>query len=100
VGHWLGTAACAELVQQLRNVVFRRVLGDDQRTRDLLRLSAGVKLEDDPLDAAKDMLNNMSMLRKRPTLQEVANTAAFLASDRGSGITASIVNVTSGITAL
>jgi NAD(P)-dependent dehydrogenase (short-subunit alcohol dehydrogenase family) len=62
--------------------------------------TAGVKLEDDPLDAAKDMLKNMSMLRKRPTLQEVADTAAFLASDRGSGITASIVNVTSGVTAL
>jgi NADP-dependent 3-hydroxy acid dehydrogenase YdfG len=38
-------------------------------------------------------------LRKRPTLQEVADTAAFLASDSGSGITASIVNVSSGITA-
>ena len=62
--------------------------------------TAGVKLEDDPLDAAKDMLKNMSMLRKRPTLQEVADTAAFLASDRGSGITASIINVTSGVTAL
>jgi NAD(P)-dependent dehydrogenase (short-subunit alcohol dehydrogenase family) len=62
--------------------------------------TAGVVLENDPFNAAKDMLNTMSMLRKRPTLQEVADTAAFLASDRGSGITASIVNVTSGISAL
>jgi NAD(P)-dependent dehydrogenase (short-subunit alcohol dehydrogenase family) len=62
--------------------------------------TAGVVLENDPLQPAKDMLSNMSMLRKRPTLQEVAETAAFLASDRGSGITASIVNVTSGISAL
>lgn len=52
------------------------------------------------LEAAKDALVGMSMLRKRPTVQEVADTAAFLASDRGSGVTASIVNVTSGISAL
>ena len=62
--------------------------------------TAGVVLENDDLGAAKDMLVGMSMLRKRPTLQEVADTAAFLASDRGGGITASIVNVTSGISAL
>src|SRR5205085_1976934 len=61
--------------------------------------TAGVVFEDDELQAAKDMLIGMSMLRKRPTLQEVADTAVFLASDRGSGITASIVNVSSGITA-
>ena len=62
--------------------------------------TAGVVLENDPLQAAKDMLKSMSMLRKRPTLQEVADTAAFLASDRASGITASIINVTSGVSAL
>jgi NAD(P)-dependent dehydrogenase (short-subunit alcohol dehydrogenase family) len=62
--------------------------------------TAGVVLANDPLDAAKDMLVSMSMLRKRPTIQEVADTATFLASDRGSGITASIVNVSSGVTAL
>ena len=62
--------------------------------------TAGVVVANDPLEAAKDMLVSMSMLRKRPTIQEVADTATFLASDRGSGITASIVNVSSGITAL
>jgi enoyl-[acyl-carrier-protein] reductase (NADH) len=41
----------------------------------------------------------MSMLRKRPTIQEFADMAAFLASDRASGTTASIVNVNSGISA-
>jgi NAD(P)-dependent dehydrogenase (short-subunit alcohol dehydrogenase family) len=61
--------------------------------------TAGVVLENDPLDAAKDALVGLSMLRKRPTVQEVADTATFLASDRASGITASIVNVNSGITA-
>lgn len=63
-----------------------------------------VQLAADPslgsLEAVKDALVGMSMLRKRPTVQEVADTAAFLASDRGSGVTASIVNVTSGISAL
>lgn len=52
------------------------------------------------LESAKDALVGMSMLRKRPTAREVADTAAFIASDHGSGITASIVNVTSGISAL
>ncbi len=61
--------------------------------------TAGVVMENDPLHAAKDMLVSMSMLRKRPTIQEFADTAAFLASDRGSGITASVINVNSGISA-
>jgi NAD(P)-dependent dehydrogenase (short-subunit alcohol dehydrogenase family) len=61
--------------------------------------TAGVVLENDPLNAAKDMLVSMSMLRKRPTIQEFADTAAFIASDRGSGITASVINVNSGISA-
>jgi enoyl-[acyl-carrier-protein] reductase (NADH) len=61
--------------------------------------TAGVVMENDPLNAAKDMLVNMSMLRKRPTIQEFADTAAFIASERGSGITASVINVNSGISA-
>ena len=39
--------------------------------------TAGVVLENDPLEAAKDRLVGMSMLRKRPTIQEFADTAAF-----------------------
>ena len=61
--------------------------------------TAGVVLENDSLNAAKDMLVSMSMLRKRPTIQEFADTAAFIASERGSGITASVINVNSGISA-
>jgi NAD(P)-dependent dehydrogenase (short-subunit alcohol dehydrogenase family) len=61
--------------------------------------TAGVVMENDPLHAAKDMLASMSMLRKRPTIPEFADTAAFVASDRGSGITASVINVNSGISA-
>jgi len=55
--------------------------------------------EDRELEVAKDGLINMSMLRKRPTVQQFADTAAFVASDRGSGITASVINVNSGISA-
>jgi NAD(P)-dependent dehydrogenase (short-subunit alcohol dehydrogenase family) len=62
--------------------------------------TAGVVVANDPLESAKNMLVAMAMLRKRPTIEEVADTAAFVASDRGSGITASIVNVSSGISAL
>jgi NAD(P)-dependent dehydrogenase (short-subunit alcohol dehydrogenase family) len=61
--------------------------------------TAGVVVENDPLQTAKDMLARMSMLRKRPTIQEFADTAAFIASDKGSGITASVINVNSGISA-
>jgi NAD(P)-dependent dehydrogenase (short-subunit alcohol dehydrogenase family) len=71
--------------------------------------TAGVALDEDwlaahpddrQLEAAKDsILIGASMLRKRPTIQQFADTAAFIASDRGSGITASIINVNSGISA-
>ena len=54
---------------------------------------------DRQLESAKDALVGMSMLRKRPTVQQFADTAAFIASERGSGITASIVNVNSGLSA-
>lgn len=38
----------------------------------------------------------MRMTRRSPTLALVAETAAFLASDRAAGITGAFVNVTSG----
>jgi enoyl-[acyl-carrier-protein] reductase (NADH) len=39
----------------------------------------------------------MTMLRRAPSLAQVADTAAFLASDRAGGITGTIVNVTCGL---
>ena len=47
----------------------------------------------DPADVER-VLAGMSMLRRAPRLAQVADTAAFLASDRASG---TIVNVTSGL---
>jgi NAD(P)-dependent dehydrogenase (short-subunit alcohol dehydrogenase family) len=46
-----------------------------------------------------DLMAPLSLLGRGPTLEELADTAVFVASDRGSGITASIVNVSSGVSA-
>jgi enoyl-[acyl-carrier-protein] reductase (NADH) len=40
------------------------------------------------------------MMGKGPTAEQFADTAAFVASDRGSGITGSIVNVSAGVSGL
>jgi NAD(P)-dependent dehydrogenase (short-subunit alcohol dehydrogenase family) len=45
------------------------------------------------------MLSGMALLGRVPRLQEVADVAAFLASDKASGMTASIANVTAGLVA-
>ena len=50
----------------------------------------------DPDDVDR-MLSGMAMLGRTPRIPDVAETAAFLASDRASGITANIVNVTCGL---
>jgi enoyl-[acyl-carrier-protein] reductase (NADH) len=42
-------------------------------------------------------LAQMTMLRRAPALAQVANTAAFLASDWAGGITGTITNVTCGL---
>lgn len=46
-----------------------------------------------------DLMAPLSMLNRGPTLQQLADTAAFVASDRASGITGSIINVSSGVSA-
>jgi enoyl-[acyl-carrier-protein] reductase (NADH) len=43
------------------------------------------------------MISGSAMLRRAPRLAQVAETAAFLASDHAAAITASIVNVTCGL---
>ena len=44
-----------------------------------------------------DMISGMAALRRTPQLADVAETAAFLASDRAAGITGSMTNVTAGL---
>jgi NAD(P)-dependent dehydrogenase (short-subunit alcohol dehydrogenase family) len=47
--------------------------------------------------AAEQMIAGMSALRRAPRLADVAEVAAFLASDRAAGMTGTIANVTSGL---
>jgi 3-oxoacyl-[acyl-carrier protein] reductase len=42
-------------------------------------------------------LEDMTLLKRLPTLDEVANTAVFLASDHASSITGSVANLTAGM---
>ena len=49
------------------------------------------------VSAAVQMIAQMSVLRRAPSLANVAEVAAFLASDRASGITGTMANVTSGL---
>jgi NAD(P)-dependent dehydrogenase (short-subunit alcohol dehydrogenase family) len=60
---------------------------------DIQKVNAGGP---DPDDVDR-MLSQMAWLGRTPRIPDVAETAAFLASDRASGITASIVNVTCGL---
>jgi NAD(P)-dependent dehydrogenase (short-subunit alcohol dehydrogenase family) len=44
-----------------------------------------------------ELIGGLSALGRAPRLQQVADTAAFLASDSAAGITATVVNVTCGL---
>jgi len=46
-----------------------------------------------------DQMARLSLLGRGPTVEQLADAATFVASERGSGITASIVNVSSGVSA-
>jgi NAD(P)-dependent dehydrogenase (short-subunit alcohol dehydrogenase family) len=58
------------------------------------RRGTGLSAED-----IERVLGPMTMLRHAPRLAQVADAAAFLASDRAAGMTATIVNVTCGLVA-
>jgi enoyl-[acyl-carrier-protein] reductase (NADH) len=45
----------------------------------------------------EQMIAGMAALRRAPRLANVAEVAAFLASDRAAGMTGTMVNVTSGL---
>jgi NAD(P)-dependent dehydrogenase (short-subunit alcohol dehydrogenase family) len=63
----------------------------------LAAVNSDLQLDDDALQGFLDQLASMRMLRRSPSLANVADTAAFLASDRAAGITGTFVNVTGGI---
>ena len=55
-------------------------------------------VEMDPAEVEK-AIAGMALLRRAPRLQQFADTVAFLASDRAAAITATRINVTSGLVA-
>ena len=48
-------------------------------------------------DEFRRLLESMTLLKRLPTLAEVANTAAFLASDHAAAMTGVVANLTSGM---
>jgi NAD(P)-dependent dehydrogenase (short-subunit alcohol dehydrogenase family) len=50
-----------------------------------------------PVELALQMIANMAALKRAPRLADVAEVAAFLASDRAGGITGAMTNVTCGL---
>jgi enoyl-[acyl-carrier-protein] reductase (NADH) len=63
----------------------------------LAAVNSNLTLDDAAFQGLLDQLAAMRMLRRSPRLDEVADTAAFLASDRAAGLTGTFVNVTGGI---
>jgi NAD(P)-dependent dehydrogenase (short-subunit alcohol dehydrogenase family) len=62
----------------------------------LSAVNRGMPMDEASFQGLLGHLDNMRMLRRSPRLAQVAEVAAFLASDRAAAITASFVNVTSG----
>ena len=58
--------------------------------------AVGGKNAPDP-QTAEEMIAGMAALRRAPRLAEVAEVAAFLASDRAAGMTGAMANVTCGL---
>ncbi|MEV0069724.1 MULTISPECIES: SDR family NAD(P)-dependent oxidoreductase [unclassified Amycolatopsis] len=48
-------------------------------------------------DAFQDRMETLTLRKKLPTVAEIANVAAFVASDRSSAMTGAIANVTGGL---
>jgi enoyl-[acyl-carrier-protein] reductase (NADH) len=56
-----------------------------------------LSLDDAAYQLLLDSLDQMRMTRRSPRLAEVADTAAFLASEKAGAITGTFVNATSGM---
>ena len=63
----------------------------------LASVDSNLQMDDAAFQGLLDRLDEMRMLRRSPRLAQVADVAAFLASDRASAITGTFVNVTSGM---
>jgi enoyl-[acyl-carrier-protein] reductase (NADH) len=62
----------------------------------LAAVDSTLALDDAAYQGLLDSLDWMRMTRRSPRLNEVATTAAFLASEKAGTITGTFVNVTSG----
>jgi len=60
-------------------------------------VNSNMVMDDAGLKNLIEMLGSMTMLRRAPGLAQVADVAAFLASDRAGAITGTITNVTCGM---
>jgi NAD(P)-dependent dehydrogenase (short-subunit alcohol dehydrogenase family) len=67
----------------------------DTLTREKLATVGGPDVPD--VSAVERMISGMAALRRTPKAVDVAETAAFLASDRAAGITGTMTNVTCGL---
>lgn len=67
----------------------------DSLTREKLAAVGGEDVPDPEVVAR--MIGEGAMLKRAPRIQQVAEVAAFLASDRSDGMTAAIANVTCGL---
>jgi enoyl-[acyl-carrier-protein] reductase (NADH) len=67
----------------------------DTLTRHKLSDVGGANVPEVP--EVEKMISGLSVLGRAPRLAEVAEVATFLASDRASGLTGSMTNVTSGL---
>lgn len=64
-------------------------------TREKLAAVGGENVPDP--ETVEQMISGIAALRRAPRLADVAEAAAFLASDRAGGVTGSMTNVTSGL---
>jgi NAD(P)-dependent dehydrogenase (short-subunit alcohol dehydrogenase family) len=60
-------------------------------------VNSEIRLDEAAVDEIRTRLASMRMLRRSPSLADVAATAVFLASDEAIGITGTFVNVTGGM---
>jgi len=60
-------------------------------------VNSNLQLQEAAVAQVVEQVGQMTMLRRAPRLAQVADTAAFLASDQAGAITGTIVNVTCGL---
>jgi NAD(P)-dependent dehydrogenase (short-subunit alcohol dehydrogenase family) len=60
-------------------------------------VDSSLQLDDAAFQGVLDQLDQLRMLRRSPTLAQVADVAAFLASGQAAAITGTFINVTGGM---